>query len=666
MLGNARIMLRYLTGLMMTRTSIATALLLPVILALTRTPVRADSTWVYAVQLSATVQASPPQIALHWQPDQYGANSYTVYRKARDASSWGSPIARLSGSTSSYTDFDVTVGATYEYGVAKDASLGYRGYGYIYSGINAGLVENRGTLVLMVAANIAGSLAGELDRLQSDLVGDGWRVVRHDVSVDNTPDAIRNLIIADYNSDPGNVNAVFLFGHVPILQSGYLNYDSHGFRAMAADGFYGDMNNDWPTNLANSPSFFPSPVRLMVGRVDMYDMPGVGASPPWGSETDLLRQYLNKDHNWRFKLLTVPRRALMANRIGDIGGIAPAATGYRNFEPFVGPGNTIEANVQDNAAPNERWISMITAGAYLWTFGCGGGTDTSVSQLGTHGLYNDVWSTDIVGQGAQAIFVMLDGSHFAAWDRTDNILRSVLATPTYGLAACLAGGPHWYLHHMGLGETIGFGARLTMNNSTLYLNQSNYLAQAVYIGLMGDPTLRMEPIAPPSALSASSANGIVTLNWVASPDATAGYHVYRSAAANGPFTRVSGSGVSGTSFTDTPGSGTYTYMVRAVALQTNPSGSYYNPSQGVFIATSSSAVLPPPPILISVSTTADGVRLAWNTQPGTVYRVLASSQAGQGTWSDLSGSLTASDSTLTWIDTSAFSLAERFFRVISP
>jgi hypothetical protein len=590
-----------------------------------------------------------------------------VYRKARDAASWGNPIASLPGSTSSYTDFDVSVGATYEYGVSKNAVLGYQGFGYIYSGINAGLVESRGTLVLVVAANIAGSLAGELDRLQSDLVGDGWQVLRHDVSVDDTPDAVRNLIIADYNSDPANVNTVFLFGHVPILQSGYLNYDSHGFRAMAADGFYGDMNNDWPTNLASSPSFFPSEVRLMVGRVDMSDMPGVGASPPWGSETDLLREYLNKDHNWRFKLLTVPRRALMANRIGDIGGIAPAATGYRNFEPFVGPGNTIEANVQDNAPPNERWISMITAGAYLWTFGCGGGTDTSVSQLGTHGLYNDVWSTDIVGQRAQAIFVMLDGSHFADWDHTDNILRSVLATPTYGLTACLAGGPHWYLHHMGLGETIGFGTRLTMNNSTLYRNQSNYLARAVYIGLMGDPTLRMEPIAPPSALSASSANGIITLNWVASPDATAGYHVYRSAAASGPFTRVSGSGVSGTSFADAPGSGTCTYMVRAVALQINPSGSYYDPSQAAFVTTTSSAGLPPPPpIVISASTAADGVRLTWNTQVGTVYRVLACSQGRQATWSDLSGSLTASDSTITWTDTNAFSLAERFFRVASP
>ena len=53
-------------------------------------------------------------------------------------------------------------------------------------------------------------------------------------------------------------------------------------------------------------------------------------------------------------------------------------------------------------------------------YGCGGGDYTSISQLGTHGLYNDVWSTDIVGQDAGAVFVMLYGSHFGEWDATDD------------------------------------------------------------------------------------------------------------------------------------------------------------------------------------------------------------------------------------------------------
>src|SRR5437764_7033720 len=89
---------------------------------------RADDTWVYAVQISATLQVSPPQITLHWEPDSYGVNSFTVYRKAKDATAWGAPLATLPGSALSFTDAGVSAGSTYEYGIVKAASLGYTGY----------------------------------------------------------------------------------------------------------------------------------------------------------------------------------------------------------------------------------------------------------------------------------------------------------------------------------------------------------------------------------------------------------------------------------------------------------------------------------------------------------------------------------------------------------
>src|SRR5437870_4106519 len=77
--------------------------LFPVLLCPFIVNARADDTFVYAVQISATVQSSPPQILLQWLPDPYGANSYTVYRKSKSAVSWGSGVA-LSGSASNYTD----------------------------------------------------------------------------------------------------------------------------------------------------------------------------------------------------------------------------------------------------------------------------------------------------------------------------------------------------------------------------------------------------------------------------------------------------------------------------------------------------------------------------------------------------------------------------------
>jgi hypothetical protein len=526
-----------------------------------------DNTFVYAVQISATVQASPPRIQLHWEPDPYGARSYTVSRKGRNATGWG-PGTVLPGHATGFMDANVVAGGHYEYQVVK-AGEGYTGYGYIYAGINAPLRENRGKLILLVANTHAAALAPQLGQLKRDLIGDGWQVIRHDVSPADNPDNVRNLIRAHYNADPANVRAVFLFGHVPIKRCGTLEYDGHGARPMPADAFYGDMNGDWSRN----PSYLPSDVELMVGRVDFFNMSY--------SQVDLLRNYLNKDHAWRHKLFTVPRRALMGNRVGDEGGLASAATGYRNFTPLLGPGSIIEANVQDNAAPSERWISILSAAPFLWAYGCGGGGASSMSQLGTHGLYNDVWTSDIVEQDAQAVFSMLYGSHLGEWDVADNIMRAMLATSS-GLTVCMGGKPHWYVHHMGLGDPIGHSARLTMNNSTLYKAQMNPFTRGVHIGLLGDPTLRLDIISPPANLAATRKAANVVLTWSPAGEAVAGYHVYRATRPAGPFTRLTTSLLTGTRFTDVGRRQAGTYMVRAVKLEATPSGTYWNPSQGIF------------------------------------------------------------------------------------
>jgi hypothetical protein len=630
-------------------------------------PAWADDTFVYAVQISATVQATPPQIALQWEPDPYGALSYTVYRKAKDDSSWGPPIASLQGSVTNYADTNVVVGATYEYQIVKAGMLGYTGYGYIYSGIQAPLVENRAKLILVIETNATASLSNELAQLQSDLVGDGWLVACHGISSNDTPDSVRSVITNEYYADPVEVNTVFLFGHVPILESGDLNYDTHETRPMPADAFYGDVNDDWPTDPSTSPSFLPSDVTLMVGRVDLFNMPGNGAPVPWPDETELLRNYLRKDHNWRHKLITVSRQALMGNSRGDDNGEATAASGYRNFEPFVGPGNTIEANVQGTSPPEQRWISMLSAGSWLWAYGNGGGSPISCGALGTNtvaGVTGYLYSIDVVAQDAKVVFVMLFGSWFGQWDLTDDLMRSFLATPTMGLTCCLAGVPHWFCHHMGLGETIGYSTRLSMNNSTLYQNQDNDFTRAVYVALMGDPALRMDAVAPATGLTATTLPRQVTLSWSASADPVLGYHVYRSDSPTGPFSRLTVSLVTNTSYSDpSPPPNSCTYMVRAVALQTTPSGTYFNGSQGVF-ATANPANAPS--FAVAASWDPAGLTLSWNSSSGTTYRVLADNNFASTNWADVSGTIAAVSSLTTWIDTNANSIPQRFYRIQSP
>src|SRR5512141_932006 len=147
-------------------------------LALAAGRAEAQATSDYAVQVTATVQSSPPKITLAW-PAMASATAHTVYRKAWGSASWGTAVANLAGSATGYADNAVTVGTPYEYQVRRTASV--TGYGYGATGIELPLVEDRGKVVLVVDATMASPLASELARLQKDLAGDGWTVLRHDV-----------------------------------------------------------------------------------------------------------------------------------------------------------------------------------------------------------------------------------------------------------------------------------------------------------------------------------------------------------------------------------------------------------------------------------------------------------------------------------------------------
>ena len=140
-----------------------------------------EATWEYAVQVSARVETSPPRITLTWPQDgQSLPSAYTVYRKSLEATSWGSGQI-LPGSTTRYVDTNVVAGEAYEYQIVKSATL-YTGYGYIYAGIRAPMIESRGKILLLVDSTFSSTLGPELARLQQDMTGDGWTVIRRDVS----------------------------------------------------------------------------------------------------------------------------------------------------------------------------------------------------------------------------------------------------------------------------------------------------------------------------------------------------------------------------------------------------------------------------------------------------------------------------------------------------
>lgn len=571
----------------------------------------AEMTWTYSVRLSASVQAEPARVELNWLTDPFPISGYTVHRKSPAGTTWGEGAA-LPGHATGYVDEAVSPGQTYEYQVIKHGA-GYTGYGYIAVGIQAPLVDERGRVVLVVDDTIAAPLAPEIERLQRDLAGDGWTVVRQDVSREAAPADVRRLIQAEYRSDPERTRAVFLLGHIPVVRSGNLNVDGHGARPMPADVFYGEIDGVWTDPNGDGiydQSTLPSSVELQVGRVDFADLPGNGSPVPYPSELELLRRYLDKDHAFRHAVIRPTPRALIGDAMGDANGQAYAAAGYRNFAALVGPENIVTANSDADAPDSERWITRITADDYLWTWAGGAGSDSTIAGVGTHPPYADARASDLLN--AKGTFYMLLGSWLGDWSKPDNMMRTALAAPNYGLAVSWSGRPHHFYHHMGVGESIGYGIRLSQNNNGLYQNQVQRQLRGVHIALLGDPTLRLHPLAPPKDLTLQTGNGAISLQWKASPDAVSGYHIYRSTSPYGPFSRITPELVSDTQFSDTqPRSDQLFYQVKAVALHSSPSGSYVNASQGI-LATASEAPQPPAaPVAVATASGASTLETIW-------------------------------------------------------
>lgn len=422
-------------------------------------------------------------------------------------------------------------------------------------------------------------------------------MIRKDVSRSATVASVKNVIKTEYDADKANVKAVFLFGHVPVPRSGNINPDGHGNHvgAWAADTYYGDMDGVWTDTTVRNTSAeradnhnvpgdgrfdqgtIPSDLELAVGRVDLSNMTCFSNKTPSRSELDLLRAYLEKDHKFRHGKIVVPRRGLIADNFGDIYGEAFAAAAWRSFAPMF---------TQSNLTPayNGQYFPTLSSEGYLFTYACGGGSYYTCAGVGG--------SDDFALNDIKAVFTMHFGSYFGDWDNESNFLRASLGSG-YVLTTSWSGRPHWFYHRMALGEPIGNSARLSMNNNGTYQNV-NQGGRGVNNVLLGDPTLRLHPVLPPSNLTATAGSGL-KLSWTGSSDtAIKGYHVYRAATAAGPFTRLNATLVGATSFTDTAPLANGVYMVRAVKLESSASGTYYNPSQGVFYTNGVSNPTPDP------------------------------------------------------------------------
>ena len=538
------------------------------------------------IQVTTSVTENPPAISFKW--NQIPGNfDILIYRKNKNSDKWGDAIDTLPAGTVEFTDSGVETGINYEYAIK--AKYGMSIETYLNAGIKGRETEYRGKIILLVDSTFVTELHDELWRCESDLIGDGWEVLRKDIARNASVKYVKSVIVNFYNTDPQNVNTVFLFGHIAVPYSGIKAYDGHTEDhdgAWPADMYYGDLNEKlWSDNYVSCTTAGRSENRnvpgdgkfdvcilpvnevisLSVGRVDLYNLP---AFPQ--PEAELLRNYLNKNHAFRHKIIDPKMQALVDDnfRIKDYNGVTEvfSISGWRNFSALLNFRNIKEGDFFNDTKDD----------SYIWSYSCGSGKFESCVGIGT--------TTDFVNKSPKTVFTALYGSRFGDWDSENNFMRAAIASNGWILTSCWAGRPHYTFHQMGMGETIGNCVRATQNN----LNNSYYFAgqtnRGTHTSLLGDPTLRMHIVQPVNSLkSAVGKNNTVLLSWNQTDDNIVGYYIYKLDTLTNKYIRISNSPVAETRFEDvSPNEGNNYYMVRTLKLSHVASGSYYNLSQGIF------------------------------------------------------------------------------------
>jgi hypothetical protein len=461
--------------------------------------------------------------------------------------------------------------------------------------------------MLIVATNITNALSTELDQFKTNLVGDGWTVLRtnvpphDDTTWANNTNAIvtiRNTLNGIYDSSPATnkLKAVLLIGRVPIPYSGNLNPDTHGFGAFPSDAYYAELTSQWTDtnsyttsdqrnnvrwqNVAGDGKYdqneLPSSLEIAVGRVDFANMP-IFTNPPAGVpvkyEVDLLRQYLNKDHNYRHKLFTVQERVMdgyfvnnsdLPNRDGQVNGSRFFGLGSGQ----IVHGSFFTKTVGQYPNPTDRLNNSSHWGFYS--------KNSNPFQIGVY------WNTHFVDPANEPLtsFAWLLGSYLGDWDYPDQAVRALLGTPNYTLAAVWGLGVTWGFERIALGDVLGDGLLRAANE-----NPNDEGFGPIYMDILGDPALRLHVTEPVTGLVFTTNGTNVTLSWSHSTAPNPSYFVYRSTSGiDGAFSRLTPTPLNSNTFTDVGApSGAKLYQVRALSLVVSGSGSYTNLSQGIFI-----------------------------------------------------------------------------------
>jgi hypothetical protein len=535
----------------------------------------------FIIPLTTTIAENPSTISFNWGTIP-GPNQFTIWRKNKNSSGWGNIYAQLPADTTGFTDNHVETGVEYEYSILKKADDLNSIRTYVNAGIKCREVEYRGKVILLVDSTFTNELKSELSSFEKDLIGDGWDIFRKDISRNASVKHVKSVIRDLYYSDTASMKALILIGHIPVPYSGCEAYDGHPehFGAWSADIYYGDMNEKiWTDESANCTGArraenhnvpgdgkfdvtslpYDEKISLQVGRIDFYNLPSFPET-----ESELLKKYLKKDHNFRHKIIDPKLQALVSDDFYGTTDGAFSISGWRNFTALFN-------------SPNVRkgfYIADMKKESFICSYGCGAGSFNSCGGVGL--------TSDFVKHSMRTVFTFLLGSYFGDWDSEDNFMRSALASDGWILTCMWAGIPLYTFHQLGMGETIGYCLQSTQNNVNTYDQHTS--RRNVQLSMQGDPTLRMHIVCPASSFqSAITSKNTVLLSWKPADDTIIGYYIYKLDTIENRYHKISPTPVTDTWFEDkAPVNGNNYYMLKSYKLCEVASGSYYNLSQGIF------------------------------------------------------------------------------------
>jgi hypothetical protein len=530
-----------------------------------------------AVEITATNNGS--NTVLHWKADT-GVLRYFIFQRIHSDSNW-LLLDSLPASIQNYEFKSSVFQRSMEFKVSKRKNnFSFLGNGYITAGFGLTEKVKRGKILVLVDSNLISPLATELFDYREQLENEGYTWVQKSVLQTDSVTAIKSWIFNQWKSDSSGIVCALLLGHIPVPYSGDMSPDGHAEHrgAWPADAYYGSFYANWSDllinrstaaraanrNVPNDGKFDLSRLnnvgttwkntrryQLPVGRIDFFDM------PMFGSVTQLMKRYIRKNLAFRTGRKQFKARALVDDNFGYFSGEAFASGGYRNFSTFFGD-SILNADYSGTG-------SGMKSTDYLWSYGCGGGSYTSCSGV--------ISSTDFVNDSLLNPFTMLFGSYFGDWDNQNNLLRAPLASKGWGLTNVWSGRPYWMIHEAALGSPFYQCIKTTINCTNIYNVGSN--GSGVHLAFMGDPTLRVYPVANIFQLNAqSNCTGIVSLKWDLPPDAPDSI-IIEILKSNQWQLLMSISG-SDTQWLNKFSAGRHTFSVRAKKLMRSASGTWWD------------------------------------------------------------------------------------------